>query len=200
MKKHLKWIIPVVVVVVGGLVFGYLKLFAWNPERQKLAMINDRKITVAQFDRELSKIPSPFQDVFREEPKQYLEQIIMKVLSKEPAARYRTADQLGKVLQSINTRSEVYPITPAPQASQPQMIAKPRPLGSTVEKISSVPIPMPPPAPLALQPRVRSGSEEDHSLDIDWLTILLGLLCTLAVGGLIPLSISILGTLSMLHH
>jgi len=87
MKKHLKWIIPVVVVVVGGLVFGYLKLFAWNPERQKLAMINDRKITVAQFDRELSKIPSPFQDVFREEPKQYLEQIIMKEVLLEEANR-----------------------------------------------------------------------------------------------------------------
>lgn len=115
-----------------------------------------------------------------------LEQIIMKVLSKEPAARYRTADQLGKVLQSINTKSEAYPITPAPQASQLQMIAEPRPLASAVEKIPSAPIPMPAPAPLTLPPRVQSGSGEDHSLDIDWLTTLLGLLCTLAVGGLIP--------------
>ena len=87
MKKRLKWIIPVVVVVVGGLVFGYLKLFAWNPERQKLAMINDRKITVAQFDRELAKIPAPFQEVFREEPKQYLEQIIMKEVLLQEANR-----------------------------------------------------------------------------------------------------------------
>ncbi len=87
MKKHLKWIIPVVVGVVGGLVFGYLKLFTWNPERQKLAMINDRKITVAQFDRELAKIPAPFQEVFREEPKQYLEQIIMKEVLLQEANR-----------------------------------------------------------------------------------------------------------------
>ena len=87
MKKNLKWIIPVVVVVVGGLAFGYLKLYTWNPERQKLAMINDRKITVAQFDRELSKIPAPFQDVFREEPKQYLEQIIMKEVLLQEANR-----------------------------------------------------------------------------------------------------------------
>jgi thioredoxin 1 len=87
MKRHLKWILPVAAVVVGVIVFGYLKFFAWNPERQKLAMINDRKITVAQFDREVAKIPSPFQEVFREEPKQYLEQIIMKELLLQEAGR-----------------------------------------------------------------------------------------------------------------
>ncbi len=87
MKKHLKWIIPVSAVVVGVILFGYLKFFAWNPERQVLAMINDRNITVAQFDRELAKIPSPFQEVFREEPKQYLEQIIMKEVLLQEARR-----------------------------------------------------------------------------------------------------------------
>jgi len=87
MKRHLKWIIPVAAVVVGVIVFGYLKFFAWNPERQKLAMINDRNITVAQFDRELAKVPSPFQEVFREEPKQYLEQIIMKEVLLQEARR-----------------------------------------------------------------------------------------------------------------
>jgi len=87
MKKHLKWIIPVVAVVGGGLVFGYLKIFTWNPERQVLAAINDRKITVAQFDRELTKIPAPFQEVFREEPKEYLEQLIMKEVLLQEAKR-----------------------------------------------------------------------------------------------------------------
>jgi len=87
MKKHLKWVIPVLAVVVGVLLFGYLKFFAWNPERQVLAMINDRKITVAQFDRELAKIPSPFQEVFREEPKQYLDQVITKEIVLQEARR-----------------------------------------------------------------------------------------------------------------
>jgi thioredoxin 1 len=50
-------------------------------------MINDRKITVAQFDRELGKVPSPFQDVFREEPKQYLEQVITKEIVLQEARR-----------------------------------------------------------------------------------------------------------------
>ena len=87
MKKHLKWVIPVLAVVVGAILFGYLKFFAWNPERQVLAVINDRKITVAQFDRELAKIPSPFQEVFREEPKQYLEQVIVKEVVLQEARR-----------------------------------------------------------------------------------------------------------------
>jgi len=87
MKKHLKWAIPVLAAVVGVILFGYLKFFAWNPERQKLAMINDRNITVAQFDRELAKVPSPFQEVFREEPKQYLEQIIVKEVLLQEARR-----------------------------------------------------------------------------------------------------------------
>lgn len=87
MKKHLKWVIAVLAVVVGVLLFGYLKFFAWNPERQVLAMINDRKITVAQFDRELTKIPSPFQEVFREEPKQYLDQVITKEIVLQEARR-----------------------------------------------------------------------------------------------------------------
>ncbi|NWF54469.1 MAG: thioredoxin fold domain-containing protein [Syntrophaceae bacterium] len=87
MKKHWKWILPVVAVLVGIIGFGYLKFFAWNPERQVLAMINDRKITVAQFDRELSKIPSPFQEVFREDPKEYLDQMITKEVVMQEARR-----------------------------------------------------------------------------------------------------------------
>ena len=120
-----------------------------------------------------------------------LEQIIMKVLSKEPAGRYRTADQLGRVLQSLNTRSEEYTFTSAPQAQSPQLsqsqvINKPRPQTPAVQRVPSVPVSsIPAPAPLTLPPRAQS-TEEDHSLDIDWFTTVLGLLCTLAVGGLIP--------------
>jgi thioredoxin 1 len=87
MKRHLKWVIAVVAVMVGVIGFGYLKFFTWNPERQVLAIINDRKITVAQFDRELNKIPAPFQEVFREEPKQYLEQVITKEVVLQEAQR-----------------------------------------------------------------------------------------------------------------
>ncbi|MGE5253845.1 MAG: thioredoxin domain-containing protein [Planctomycetaceae bacterium] len=87
MKKHWKWIVPVLAVVGGAILFGYLKFFAWNPERQILAVINDREITVAHFDRELGKIPAPFQDVFREEPKEYLDQMITKEVALQEARR-----------------------------------------------------------------------------------------------------------------
>ena len=87
MKKHLKWIIPVVVVVVVVCVFGYLKLFTWNPERQKLAQINVRKITVAEFSRELAKIPSPYLEMLKEEPRQFLDQLILKEVLIQEAER-----------------------------------------------------------------------------------------------------------------
>jgi thioredoxin 1 len=73
--------------VAGVIVFGYLKFFTRNPERQVLAMINDRKITVAQFDRELAKIPSPYQDVFREEPRKYLDQLVTREILLQEARR-----------------------------------------------------------------------------------------------------------------
>jgi thioredoxin 1 len=81
--KHLKWILPVLGVIAAAGVF-YLKFFAWNPERQKLAVIDDRMITVAHFERELNKVPAPFQEVLKEEPRQFLEQMVLKeVLLKE---------------------------------------------------------------------------------------------------------------------
>jgi len=87
MKKHLKWIIPVVVVVLVVCVFGYLKLFAWNPERQKLAQINTRIISVAQFGREMDKVPSPYREMLQEDPKQFLDQLVMQEVLLQEAER-----------------------------------------------------------------------------------------------------------------
>jgi len=87
MKKHLKWIIPVVVLVLVVCVFGYLKLFAWNPERQKLAQINTRVISVAQFGRELDKVPSPYKEMLQEDPKQFLDQLVLQEVLIQEAER-----------------------------------------------------------------------------------------------------------------
>jgi thioredoxin 1 len=87
LKKHLKWVLPILAVVIAVGVFGYFKLFAWNPERQKIAVINDRSITVAQFGREMAKIPAPYQDMLREEPKQFLEQLVLKEILLQEAER-----------------------------------------------------------------------------------------------------------------
>lgn len=87
MKKHLKWAIPAAVVVLAVCVFGYLKLFAWNPERQKLVQINTRTISVAQFGRELDKVPSPYKEMLREEPKQFLDQLVLQEILLQEAER-----------------------------------------------------------------------------------------------------------------
>lgn len=100
-----------------------------------------------------------------------LEQIIMKVLAKEPSARYRTADQLSRVLssflQSLNHSESSAPTLRTFDHSQP--------------------VKTPAPLPANLVPAVEeAGVEDDGSLNIDWGTIGLALAAILAVGGLIP--------------
>lgn len=72
-----------------------------------------------------------------------LAKIIFKVMSKEPSARYRMADQLGHILRSIqdNSRQEV---SASPPASQP-FVSYPQP---TQQRPPIVP-PAAPPRPLA---------------------------------------------------
>jgi len=102
-----------------------------------------------------------------------LEQILLKVLSKEPSARYRTADQLGRVLITFSRQS------------------------SAVTTITPSKSPFPddkPPASYSSRPRfesvgVKGALPEENPLDIDWITVALGLLALIAVGGLIPFSL-----------
>ena len=107
-----------------------------------------------------------------------LEQIVMKVLSKEPAARYRTADQLGRVLQKFGTQPEA----PAP-ASAPEppnrLPARERTSTSRAESAATRYSP-------AASTRRDSPAPASAFDDIDWISVGLGLLAVLAVGGLIP--------------
>jgi serine/threonine protein kinase len=88
-----------------------------------------------------------------------LDQIIQKVLSKEPSARYRTADQLGRVLTSFLDESLNHTTRP-PEQSQSISDQEPYP---------------PPQEP------------STAAAHIDWLAVALGLLTFIAIGGLIPL-------------
>jgi serine/threonine-protein kinase len=115
-----------------------------------------------------------------------LEQIVLKVLSKEPAARYRTADQLGRVLLRFGTQRDATPVPPAPSLSLTPEAAstyqrpetQPTPAqthqhASQPPSVTYVPDPMPP--------------VTDYSTpDIDWTSVALGLLALIAVGGLVP--------------
>lgn len=101
--------------------------------------------------------PAPIREYLPEIPEP-LEQIVEKVLSKEPSARYRTADQLGRVLLRFGTQPDL----PASLTLTPETatVYRPEPLAE--------------PAPPAA------------AVDIDWLSVALGLLALIAVGGLIP--------------
>jgi len=97
-----------------------------------------------------------------------LEDIILKVLSKEPSARYRTADQLGRVLMNFGTQRNlptiIHPLT-APPAPQPAA---------------------PPPDFVWDNVVLPQPSSAEPPVDIDWISVGLGLLALIAVGGLIP--------------
>jgi serine/threonine protein kinase len=137
--------------------------------------------TLARLHREV--MPQPLSE-FNPRVTPELEQIIMKVLAKEPAARYRTADQLGRVLMTFGQRRSAPPVPVAePPPSTPLQAAP-----TVVVKPFVPPQPLPP-------------YEEDHALpepqiyehqpEIDWVSVGLGLLALAAVGGLIPLWIAI---------
>jgi serine/threonine-protein kinase len=103
-----------------------------------------------------------------------LEQIVMKVLAKEPSARYRTADQLGRVLLRFGAERETP--TPAPA------------LNLTPEAVKAYRQPEPPPSFATAQdePQPAFSSPESSLPTIDWATIGLALLALITVGGLIP--------------
>jgi eukaryotic-like serine/threonine-protein kinase len=99
-----------------------------------------------------------------------LELILLKVLSKEPVARYRTADQMGRVLITFSQQSTTMPaITP------------PKGIGAS-EDATIAPISANKPHPF----QVAKHGQKENPFDLDWITILLGLLALIAVGGLIP--------------
>jgi len=92
-----------------------------------------------------------------------LEKIILKVLSREPSARYRTADQLGRVLMTFGTQPvNLYAVASARGDTNPA-------------------------PPAAAQAAVENDlAQEEPAREIDWKTVGYALLAVLLAGGLIP--------------
>ncbi len=152
-------------------------------------------VTALELSRQhrTSDVPSPRQ--FNPSIPAALEQILLKVLSKEPSARYRTADQLGRVLMTFNRAPTASPVAesipPASQAQEerskpaavrnawrPARLIRPR-------RVPSNQIYHTPPK-LASQP-IATTQGSANPLDIDWVTWGLALLALLCLGGQIPL-------------
>jgi eukaryotic-like serine/threonine-protein kinase len=101
-----------------------------------------------------------------------LEEIILKVLSKEPAARYRTADQLGRVLLRFGTQREASAVSAL--SLTPEAV-------TTYKESDSQPSK---PQPAFNIPEIEIP--EVYLPEIDWTSIGLGLMALIAVLGLIP--------------
>ncbi len=113
----------------------------------------------------LEASPIPPSEYIPDIPKP-LEEIILKVLSKEPSARYRTADQLGRVLMKFGTQRDIQTLAPTVNCLSLRRSSFGR------NRLSLNPLPFPVPG--------------EEPLDIDWVSVALGLLALIAVGGLIP--------------
>ena len=126
-----------------------------------------------------------------------LEHIILKVLSKEPSARYRTADQFGSVLANLRQQAAAQQTVAQRPAVQQQSapFAKPAPeiriyppsanhLPPAQPQARPVTSATPRPAPVVIPQQNILPKRVKASFD--WLTWLLALLALIATGGLIP--------------
>lgn len=112
--------------------------------------------------KHLREEPVPFRQLNPDVPLQ-VERIVRKVMAKEPAARYRTADQLGRILDSYRRLGEENRVARRPAAVKPP--------------------------PRQREPEEAHYEEEEGGRD--WLAFFLGVAAVLAVLCLIPLAISV---------
>jgi thioredoxin 1 len=94
--------IILVLLIAGGALFYFLYL--GSPIRQTLARVNDEKITVEEFNREIEKVEEPLREMNREEPQGLLEgmiitKLLLQTARKEgisaPVKTYKDADKEG---------------------------------------------------------------------------------------------------------
>ncbi len=137
----------------------------------------------------MTQIPVPLSEYIPDIPPA-LEQIVAKVLAKEPSRRYRTADQLGRVLETFGTGE-------ANSVSTPISVPVSAPISQPPFNIPGyTPEPEPVSSPQAppnyqhltdIEDAPDFAYEPDTAFsEIDWASVGLGLLALILAGGLIP--------------
>ncbi len=162
----------------------------------RLPFISDDPAELARMHRETPPIPPR---TFNPAIPPALEQIILKVLSKEPAGRYRTADQFGRILLNFSQSADLYaanipPLSPpsAQPQTRPNVISQIRP--------RSIPSDTSPNHIVSVTPAyARPDPAPEPGIDFDWGTIALALLALIATGGLIPFWLFVWFTLNPPH-
>lgn len=133
----------------------------------------------------------PLLTLFNAAVPQTLERIVHKVMAKEPSARYRTADQLGRILISYRERGEDMTAAQpaAPPANAPTLVSNAPPTVKVAPAQAPTPAPtlqVPPvSAPVPL-PAPAEAYVDDDDEGLDWLAVALGFIAFVAVAGLIP--------------
>lgn len=140
--------------------------------------------------------PPPLVTEFNPAIPSQLAQIVNKLLAKEPAGRYRTAGQLGRILTTYRQRSqdETGPIYSPLSATTQQAPAIPvaeqkteifhRP-DSEEEAVTRPPMR---PLPKMQEPATVSvKSQPNNTVEMDWTAVSLGIFALVALLGLIPL-------------
>lgn len=77
MKRKAMIIGGIAIAVLAGASLFYF-FYIGHPGRQILAQVNDERITLEQFNKELAKLENLIQEMYREEPQQFLEGMIIK--------------------------------------------------------------------------------------------------------------------------
>ena len=118
-----------------------------------------------------------------------LEEILLKVLAKEPSTRYRTADQLGRVLVTFTKQANQSTTgIPADEAKRISINDGSLQAQNSAGYRASIPQERTPNLTTYPQPTTYSQGiyPESETFDINWVTIILALAALIAVGGLVP--------------
>ncbi len=151
----------------------------------RLPFIAESPAELARLHRET---PPPPASKYNQEIPPDLELIVIKTLAKEPAARFRNADILGRVLADYERHRDIPQTQPTSNDSTASMTTPGQTALDIPEQLFTEPETKHPFNVIPYETiRTDDAKAVTNPLNIDWVTIGLGLLALLAVGGLVPL-------------